>query len=701
MIPEIEFDTESFQEIFEEARGKIAGLYPEWTDYNYHDPGITMLELFAWLKEGQQFYMDQTGEEQKEKFLKLLGTCRKKKEAAKAILTLDVEKDTIIPRGTKFYADAICYESTDSNYMIKEDIETCFYADTGMKELLDKKQLDFGHRLQFRMFGDSPEAGAMFYIGLQDALPQQIEVSIYFEFYTGYEVKRNHLDRQLTVPFVHFSMEYFTKDSWMEVSNLRDDTYGFLQNGQLYFTLKEKMVQASEYGEEGYFLRIRLLDGGYDIAPVMEKIAVNAIQAEQQDQIIEHEEVKLSGEEKEGKLVIRGTTYLNLYGSNDIYIEKDSYLYDVKVVQKYLDEDRGSCSFSFELPEKLAGASKIHIISFSGQSRDLQILGIGNGYPNQRYTLSDDTAVYETFQLMVQEEEKEEYAIWKLVDDFAGSSPEDRHFTFDSRDGTVRFGNGRHGLAPAGEIRIIGYARSLGKEGKVKKNQIEKTVDELNSNIVVTNQQDSYGGRQEESLEESFIRIRKEMFHPETAVTYEDYERYIRQTPGLMIASCMVLLPKQVKELFPYYDDSAVTVVVKPYAGQLGKKLMETYQDNILTYLEQYRMAGTGIYLIQPEYIQFELIVEVVIKAHYLHGEEEVKGAVEDFFDQLSDEFGGCVRYSRLYGTLDTLSCVKRMQALSFEVRGTGMKYLPDGSVQLPANGVVELKHTAYQFIRE
>lgn len=698
MIPEIVLDTEEFTEILEDARGKIAGIYPQWTDYNYHDPGITMLELFAWLKEGQQFYMDQTGEEQEAKFLKLLGTRRKTKEPAKAMLTIDVEKDTVIPKGTKFYADDICFETTCQNYMIKEDIEKCFYADSKIIELADHRQLGFGHKLKFSMFGNAPKPGDTFYIGFQDALPEQMEISIYFELYAGYEVKRNWLLEELTVPFVHFVVEYLTKDGWQEVYQLKDDTYGFLQSGQIYFSLADQMIQNFVYGELGYYVRIRITSGEYDVPPVMESFAVNAVQTEQVDQQIEHEEIEAFELDKEGMAVIRGTTYLSIYGLNDIYIEKDKRLYEAAVVRKYMEEEQGFCSFVFQIPEHLTGPEQIHIVSYENQSKRLRTLGYGNGYPSQKYDLGDEAAVYERLALMVREEDSDAFTIWNMVNDFAGSSPEDRHFTFDSRDGTVRFGDGRHGLPPEGEIRLIAYARSFGKNGKVKKNQITEGARELDKTLTVTNQQDSNGGKQEESMEESFLRIQKELFHPKTAVTYEDYENYILKTPGLMIAGCKVLSPEQVKEIFPYYDESAITAVVKPYAKQMEKSLIRKYWKNILAYLEHYRMAGTSIYLIRPEYIQFELYVEVAVKPHYLHGEEDVKEAVEKFFRALSEELGACVRYSRLYGVLDTLPCVKRMHALSFEVRGTGVKHLPDGSVQIPPNGVVELKHAEYQF---
>ena len=61
MLPILSLDDERFEEIVEKARKMIPNLSPDWTDYNYHDPGITIIELLAWLKELQQFHMDQIG----------------------------------------------------------------------------------------------------------------------------------------------------------------------------------------------------------------------------------------------------------------------------------------------------------------------------------------------------------------------------------------------------------------------------------------------------------------------------------------------------------------------------------------------------------------------------------------------------------------------------------------------------------------
>ena len=51
MLPEILLDDVRFQELVSEARTRIVRYAPEWTEHNVSDPGITLIELYAWLTE--------------------------------------------------------------------------------------------------------------------------------------------------------------------------------------------------------------------------------------------------------------------------------------------------------------------------------------------------------------------------------------------------------------------------------------------------------------------------------------------------------------------------------------------------------------------------------------------------------------------------------------------------------------------------
>jgi len=48
-LPEVMLDDRRFQDLVNEARARIAQSCPEWTEHNVSDPGVTLIELFAWM----------------------------------------------------------------------------------------------------------------------------------------------------------------------------------------------------------------------------------------------------------------------------------------------------------------------------------------------------------------------------------------------------------------------------------------------------------------------------------------------------------------------------------------------------------------------------------------------------------------------------------------------------------------------------
>ncbi|PJF40823.1 MAG: baseplate protein J [Chloroflexi bacterium] len=67
-----DLDKRTYEQLVEEARSRIPALYPEWTDHNPSDPGIIMIELFAWLSEMVMFRLNRIPDETYRVFLDLL-----------------------------------------------------------------------------------------------------------------------------------------------------------------------------------------------------------------------------------------------------------------------------------------------------------------------------------------------------------------------------------------------------------------------------------------------------------------------------------------------------------------------------------------------------------------------------------------------------------------------------------------------------
>jgi len=71
-LPLPNLDDRTYQDLIEEARRLIPIEYPEWTDHNPSDAGITILELMAWLTEMVIYRVNRIPDENIEVFLKLL-----------------------------------------------------------------------------------------------------------------------------------------------------------------------------------------------------------------------------------------------------------------------------------------------------------------------------------------------------------------------------------------------------------------------------------------------------------------------------------------------------------------------------------------------------------------------------------------------------------------------------------------------------
>jgi hypothetical protein len=71
-LPLPKLDDSSYADLRAEALARLPALAPTWTDHNPSDPGITLIELFAWLSEMILYRLDQVPDASYEAFLRLL-----------------------------------------------------------------------------------------------------------------------------------------------------------------------------------------------------------------------------------------------------------------------------------------------------------------------------------------------------------------------------------------------------------------------------------------------------------------------------------------------------------------------------------------------------------------------------------------------------------------------------------------------------
>jgi hypothetical protein len=71
-IPLPNLDDRSYADLLEEARTLLPSLAPEWTNHNPSDPGVTLVELFAWISEMLVWRTNQVPDQNVRVFLQLL-----------------------------------------------------------------------------------------------------------------------------------------------------------------------------------------------------------------------------------------------------------------------------------------------------------------------------------------------------------------------------------------------------------------------------------------------------------------------------------------------------------------------------------------------------------------------------------------------------------------------------------------------------
>ena len=87
-LPTRNLDDRTFQDIVDEAKKRIAASCPDWTDHNVSDPGITLVELFAWMTDMILYRLNQVPEKNYIKFMELLGLKLREPEPGRTDVTI-------------------------------------------------------------------------------------------------------------------------------------------------------------------------------------------------------------------------------------------------------------------------------------------------------------------------------------------------------------------------------------------------------------------------------------------------------------------------------------------------------------------------------------------------------------------------------------------------------------------------------------
>jgi len=256
-LPAPNLDDRTFEDIFEEAKGLIPKHCPDWTDFNLSDPGITLIELMAWMTELIIYRLNRVPGKNYIKFLELMGESLRSSQSARAWLVFTVasgakEEDLpSVPQGTRVSTgeakgEPIVFETLNSlNLTASSIIKVCSqfqdrYADH-TPFLLEAKEVPI-------FFGDK-EVSHILYVGDPQLASVGKDTSL-------------KLDVTLLVEtFLSLNLEWECWDGkeWNVIVPSRDETLGLRKSGEIVFDALPEMEAKEIGGYRTFWLRARLV----------------------------------------------------------------------------------------------------------------------------------------------------------------------------------------------------------------------------------------------------------------------------------------------------------------------------------------------------------------------------------------------------------------------------------------------------------
>lgn len=262
---------------------------------------------------------------------------------------------------------------------------------------------------------------------------------------------------------------------------------------------------------------------------------------------------------------------------------------------------------------KLAWAG-INAVRIEGRkSLGRQQVGKGTGMSGQEVSLGITDVDPQTLQIEVEEEEG--MVPWRQVPDVQMGARNDRVYSLDPEAGTIRFGDGMHGLPPAiGKAIHVAYARTGGGiVGNVPAGTL-KAIDPppalpggggVVPKLKALQPLATTGGVDSETLASAEARIPSLLRTCDRAVTRDDWRLLALQTPGLAIGRVEVLerfKPQQRRFDVP----GVVSVMVIPArfgASPPAPRADRETLERVYAWLDPRRTLGSELYVIAPDYV--------------------------------------------------------------------------------------------------
>ena len=615
-------DDRNFDQILAQAKLLIPRYAPSWTNQNEADPGITLMELFAWMTEMLLYRVNQIPERNYIKFLELLGIELQPAQPARAELTFTLTQSNaptvIVPAGTQAVSaggdQPIVFETDEALVALGAKLKALQSFNGFAYEAVTTANGAKGQ--WYYPFGPNAREGSALLLGFDSpvAFPSdQINLAVYV-YTEGLAPEGHNCDLDLgSLPVAsNLVWEFWDGRFWNAISMDKDDSRAFTRSGHVYFEGPGNAIKKDTMGSVTdaplYWIRVRLDKNGYDMSPRLSAVLTNTVTATQ-----------------------ARTVRDEIVGGSDGRPSQTFKIANTPIIQ-------------LDRPYTLTGA---------------------------------DGRAVKVSSVQLEIDEGSGFLAWQQVEDFFSSSPADPHFTLDRTTGSITFGDGQTGRIPVANpanpnANIVArlYRFGGGKPGNVGAGSINALQTFVNGVDSVANLQPTVGGSDEETLSHAKLRAPQQLKSKNRAVTPEDFEFIAEQTPGVRIRRAKAL------PLFhPKFPDSpmpgVVTVVVVPESDAPNPIPGGTTLAIVCAELNLHRLLTSEVYIVAPTYhvVLIEAIIVVQPNADLSEVKNNVEKALTTFFHPLKGgpdgtgwPFGGTIFYSDVYRVILQVQGVARLQ---------------------------------------
>jgi hypothetical protein len=653
-VPLPNLDDRRWADLVDEGRSMIPVFAPTWTDHNAHDPGITLMEMLAWIAETDIYRVDRIPDSHLRTFLLLIGAGILPASAAHSVVVFTLKRgvnEVHLPATTLLLSD------NNGKFQLRRELTVQPVTIGGVQVESDGKLRDVTSDWQrgkpISLLGDDPKPGDSFYIGLEGKVKRGSPLSLHFQFNgdkASAEARQQILDELATnisfgcgtldgcaqtrpappaptLPPHHSAAlvwEVLTASNTWQPIEAVDDTRSFTLSGSVVLPSVNTaaVIRTGAIAKPLAYVRARFASGFADAEPVLDRVFVNAVEVEQCSPASEQWTVATG-------VIAVGTPPL-----------PGSFAWLL------LDFDVSGEISSLVFTSESEGALFVRVLAFQPATNARQgrlvveaiRIGTGTGAPHQRFTLRGPHACGDKLEVYTLEGGSAHKV--QQRQSLLASGPADLDFVLEADVAAVHFGDGKNGRVPPMAVPIIAVTSlTLGEGGNAPADTIcSLDTGKHNTALLgdpkaveakfqyIGNPDAASGGSGAETLTHAEGRVIQLLEKQSRAVTLKDCETLALATPGTNIARAAALANQHPG--FPCYSAPGfITLVVVPHLP-LGRPVPTPgLLSAVSAYLHPRHVIGTRIVVTGPEYVEVGIIAEV--KAFTGQSKVAIASAVE------------------------------------------------------------------------